>query len=151
MEENMELLAEKTPEEAVTDPILLQLQEQNRLLQEQNTLLKALVEKTPDKKTVDDGFKEQKRHLEFLTKAQRTETTFSWIRFALIAIAVIVIFVLLFKAWQYFQSVASTFEQFSETLNQYAEQFSSSFGKLDESLQDISEFFGKFRDFFHLG
>ncbi len=124
--------------------MILQLQQQNALLQEQNKMLKELVENTPDRKEVQEGFKEQRRHLEVITRTQKTDYVWGWIKFALIAILVIFLLYGVFRLYRYFNNI-------SQTLGEISERFSSAFGGLEEKLGKIQEFYEKLKEFFHIG
>lgn len=124
--------------------MILQLQQQNALLQEQNKMLKELVENTPDRKEVQEGFKEQRRHLEVITRTQKTDYVWGWIKFALIAILVIFLLYGVFRLYRYFNNI-------SQTLGEISERFSSAFDGLEEKLGKIQEFYEKLKEFFHIG
>lgn len=124
--------------------MILQLQQQNALLQEQNKMLKELVENTPNRKEVEDGFKEQRRHLEIITRTQKTDYVWGWIKFVLIAIAVVLVLIALHRLWTYFNGI-------SQTLNDISERFSATFGGLEEKLSKIQEFYEKLKEFLHIG
>ena len=124
--------------------MILQLQQQNALLEEQNKMLKELVANTPDRKEVTEGFKEQRRHLELITKTQKTEYVWGWIKFVAIAIAVLLILYGMYRVWGFFNSI-------SQTLNDISSRFSATFGGLEEKLSKIQEFYEKLKEFLHIG
>lgn len=124
--------------------MILQLQQQNALLQEQNKMLKELVENTPDRKEVQEGFKEQRRHLEVITRTQKTDYIWGWIKFALIAILVLVLLYGMWRVYSYFNSI-------SQTLGEISERFNATFGGLEEKLGKIQEFYEKLKEFLHIG
>ena len=124
--------------------IINQLVQQNQLLAQQNRLLQELVNKTPDKEDIRADFSEQKKHLSSIAKIQKTSYIWNWVEFALIALAILLLFYGMYRIWSYFASL-------NIMLSQYAERFSSSFGGLQQTLEQIEEFFTKLKDFLHLG
>ena len=58
MESNMTPLAEQNSE-----PINEELKRQNELLAEQNALLRELIDKTPDRNMVSEGFAKQQKQI----------------------------------------------------------------------------------------
>lgn len=124
--------------------IINQLAQQNQLLAQQNRLLQELVNKTPDKEDIRADFSEQKKHLSSIAKIQKTSYIWNWVEFALIALAILLLFYGMYRIWSYFASL-------NIMLSQYAERFSSSFGGLQQTLEQIEEFFTKLKDFLHLG
>ena len=134
----------QSPSGGTQDEVVQQLKRQNELLSQQNRMLQELIAKTPDRNDVKAGFNEQLRHLDIITKAQKTESLFGWVKFILIAVAALVMFYFLYRIWGYFGAL-------NQTLSRYAEQFSSAFGGLEESLGQIEEFFSKLKEFLHLG
>ena len=124
--------------------IIHQLNQQNQLLAQQNRLLQELLDKTPDKTEVRAGFDEQQKQLASINKIQQSEYIWSWVKFALMALAILLVFYGMYRIWSYFATL-------NTMLAQYAERFSSSFGGLEETLQEIQEFFLKLKDFLRIG
>ena len=117
------------------------LREQNRLLIEQNQLLRSLIDKTPDARTVNDNFIKQQEQLASLQKMEKMEYVWSWVKFVLAAMAAVVVIYLIIRVFIYIQGVTST-------LSQYMEQINSAFGKIDSSFGDIKSFFDNLGNIF---
>ena len=124
--------------------IINQLVQQNQLLAQQSRLLQELLNKTPDKEEIRAEFDEQQKHLSTISKIQKSGYIWNWVEFALIALAILLLFYGMYRIWSYFASL-------NIMLSQYAERFSSSFGGLQQTLEQIEEFFTNLKDFLHIG
>ncbi len=124
--------------------IINQLVQQNQLLAQQNRMLQELINKTPDKEEIRSEFDEQQKHLSSISRIQKNGYIWNWVEFALTALAILLLFYGMYRIWSYFASL-------NTMLSQYAERFSSSFGGLQQTLEQIEEFFTNLKDFLHLG
>ena len=131
--------------------IIHQLNQQNQLLAQQNRLLQELLDKTPDKNEIRTGFDDQQKQLASISKTQQSEYVWSWVKFALMALAILLMFYGMYRIWSYFAPLNTMLSQYAEMLSQYAERFSSSFGGLEETLEQIQEFFVKLKEFLRIG
>ncbi|MDO5137303.1 MAG: hypothetical protein Q4D71_02485 [Oscillospiraceae bacterium] len=131
--------------------IIHQLNQQNQLLAQQNRLLQELLDKTPDKNEIRAGFDDQQKQLVSISKTQQSEYVWSWVKFALMALAILLMFYGMYRIWSYFATLNTMLSQYAEMLSQYAERFSSSFGGLEETLEQIQEFFVKLKEFLRIG
>ncbi|MBR0343267.1 MAG: hypothetical protein IJH64_13670 [Oscillospiraceae bacterium] len=131
--------------------IIHQLNQQNQLLAQQNRLLQELLDKTPDKNEIRAGFGDQQKQLVSISKTQQSEYVWSWVKFALMALAILLMFYGMYRIWSYFATLNTMLSQYAEMLSQYAERFSSSFGGLEETLEQIQEFFVKLKEFLRIG
>ena len=131
--------------------IIHQLNQQNQLLAQQNRLLQELLDKTPDKNEIRTGFDDQQKQLVAISKTQQSEYVWSWVKFALMALAILLMFYGMYRIWSYFATLNTMLSQYAEMLSQYAERFSSSFGGLEETLEQIQEFFVKLKEFLRIG
>ena len=131
--------------------IIHQLNQQNQLLAQQNRLLQELLDKTPDKNEIRAGFDDQQKQLVSISKTQQSEYVWSWVKFALMALAILLMFYGMYRIWSYFATLNTMLSQYAEMLSQYADRFSSSFGGLEETLEQIQEFFVKLKEFLRIG
>ena len=128
------------------------LREQNRLLSEQNEMLRELIDKTPDRNTVDRNFSRQQEQLDVIVKAQKVDYTWSWIKFILAALAAIVVIYFVVRAWLYFRNITGTFTEYMESINstfgnmegslsEFMKSIESTFGDMESSFSNIQKFF----------
>ena len=133
------------------ESMLEELQTQNQLLREQNKLLQELLNHTPSKQMVDAGFKEQVQHLEVLSKAQRRAQIASWIKFFLIAFAIVYLFYLVSQLQSSFTDITNTISTYLDTFSSEIKDFQGSFSDIEETMTQMKEFFDQLGSFFRLG